>query len=74
MMLISPFKILNNCGISSKWILRISLPTGVIRFDRGQRVRDRLACMIDVVIAVVLPEPAWGDADAEPALHFLLCL
>ena len=43
-------------------------------FDRGQRIRDRLARMIDVVIAVVLPESAWGDADAEAALHFLLRL
>ena len=42
--------------------------------DRGQRVRDRLTRMVDVVIAVVLPEPARGDVDAEPALHFLLRL
>ena len=42
--------------------------------NRGQRIRDCSARMVDVVIAVILPEAARGDADAKPALHFLLRL
>lgn len=40
--------------------------------DGGQCVRDRVGGAVDVEIAVVLAEPAGGDADAEAAAHLRL--